>query len=162
MSQTPYGRKDRLIREKHHDSYYEREKPSEPARCPGCGAFYTGGRWTWTAPAEKTAPLQVHCPACRRIGDNYPAGRVEIGGEFFFGHREEIENLVRNVEELEKANHPLQRLLKFTPREDGALITTTGIHLARRIGEALARAYQGDLTVQYADQEQSVRVYWRR
>jgi NMD protein affecting ribosome stability and mRNA decay len=162
MSQTPYGRKDRLIREKHHDSYYEREKLPEPTRCPGCGAFHTGGRWTWTPPAEKTPPHRALCPACRRINDNYPAGRVEIEGDFFPRHREEIENLIRHVEEQEKANHPLQRLIKLTLREEGLLATTTGIHLARRIGESLWRAYKGDLTVQYADEEQSVRVYWRR
>ena len=48
------------------------------------------------------------------------------------------------------------------PRESGASVTTTGIHQARRIGEALSRAYKGDLTIQYADGEQSIRVYWQR
>ncbi len=162
MSQSPYGRKDRLIREKRHDSYYEREKLPEPSRCSGCGACYTGGRWTWKAPPAQPPPHQTLCPACRRIADDYPAGQVEIEGDFFRGHRSEMENLIRNVEEQEKANHPLQRLIRIAARPEGALITTTGIHLARRIGEALSRAYKGELTIQYADQEQSIRVYWRR
>jgi len=41
-------------------------------------------------------------------------------------------------------------------------VTTTGIHVARRIGEALARAYKGDLSYQYAEGEKRIRVYWRR
>ena len=42
------------------------------------------------------------------------------------------------------------------------LVTTTGIHVARRIGEALARAYKGDLSYQYAAAEKRIRVYWQR
>lgn len=42
------------------------------------------------------------------------------------------------------------------------LITTTGIHIARRIGEAISRAYQGDLTFTYGDGEKTIRVFWNR
>lgn len=46
--------------------------------------------------------------------------------------------------------------------QDAVLLTTTGINLARRIGEALSRAYKGELTFQYGDGEESIRVYWQR
>jgi hypothetical protein len=46
--------------------------------------------------------------------------------------------------------------------QNHTLVTTTGIHVARRIGEALGRAYKGDLSYQYADGEKRIRVYWQR
>ena len=162
MSQYPYGRKDRLIKEKRHDSYYEKEKPPEPSRCDVCGSLYTGGHWTWKEPPRNARVHRTTCPACRRISDSYPAGTIELKGEFLREHRPEIENLIRNVETQEKTLHPLQRLIEITDGGDRVLVTTTGIHLARRIGEALSRSYKGDLSVQYADEEQSIRVYWER
>jgi hypothetical protein len=42
------------------------------------------------------------------------------------------------------------------------LITTTGIHLARQIGEALTHASQGDLEFTYGDGEKSIRMIWHR
>jgi hypothetical protein len=102
------------------------------------------------------------CPACRRIADHCPAGYVEIIGPFFANHRVEILNLIRNVEKQEKHEHPLERIIAITPDQEPLLVTTTGLHLARRIGEALARAYKGDLSFRYADDETSIRVYWQR
>lgn len=162
MAQYPYGRKDRLIKEKRHDTYFEKEKLADPTRCPVCHALFSNGRWTWKKPPEKTKVHTATCPACRRIADNYPAGRIEIRGEFFQEHKSEIENLIHNIEEQEKARHPLQRLISITGRDDRTLVTTTGIHLARRIGEALSRSYKGELSLHYGDGEQSIRVYWQR
>jgi len=42
------------------------------------------------------------------------------------------------------------------------LVTTTGVHLARRIGEALSRSYKGEFSFQYGDGEKTLRVYWER
>jgi hypothetical protein len=45
----------------------------------------------------------------------------------------------------------------------GALeISTTDLHLARRIGEALCSAYRGRLEVRYSPDEYRVRVNWSR
>jgi len=40
--------------------------------------------------------------------------------------------------------------------------TTTGVHIARRIGESLSRACQGDYSFQYGDAEKIIRVFWSR
>jgi len=40
------------------------------------------------------------------------------------------------------------------------MITTTDVHLPRRIGEAVHRAYRGDLDVKYSPDEYTVRVNW--
>jgi hypothetical protein len=45
---------------------------------------------------------------------------------------------------------------------DKIVITTTDVHLARRIGEAVHHAYQGDLDVKYSPDEYMVRVSWSR
>ncbi len=45
----------------------------------------------------------------------------------------------------------------------GALeVTTTDIHLARRIGDSLCSAYRGSLDVRYSPEEYRVRVNWSR
>lgn len=154
------GRRDRLLQERRHDTYQERAKLPEPTVCSGCRALFVDGRWCWKA-APETAH-QAICPACRRIADDFPAGFVEIKGPFFQEHRKEILNLIRNLEAREKSDRPLERLMRMKKEAGQTLITTTGIHLARRIGEALARSYNGDLSYQYGDGEQSIRVYWER
>ena len=45
---------------------------------------------------------------------------------------------------------------------NGVLITTTDIHLARGIGEAIHHAYQGDLEFHYNPAENLLRVNWSR
>jgi NMD protein affecting ribosome stability and mRNA decay len=160
MTKNLPGRKDRLLNEKRHDVYQERNKWPEFTRCSDCGALVVNGRWTWQAvPAKFYAAI---CPACRRIADRYPAGYVEIKGSFFPEHQAEILNLIHNIERQEKSEHPLERIMAITTANDYLLITTTGLHLARRLGEALSRAYKGELSVQYADAGNCIRVYWQR
>lgn len=160
MNKGLSGRKDRLIKEWHHDPYQQRKKWPEPTLCRVCGAVFANGHWSWQAtPVEAS---EVICPACRRIADNYPAGYVEIKGPFFETHREEISNLVQNAERREKTERPLERIIAVKYSDDHATITTTGVHVARRIGEALSSAYSGELLFQYADEERSIRVLWHR
>lgn len=150
-----------MIREEIHDTYREREKPKEPARCPDCGAVFKKGRWVWV----DEAPADVHehtCPACQRMRDDYPAGFVTVGGSFFDAHRNEIVNLVRNEAEKESGEHPLKRIMGVKDTEDGVLVTTTDAHLARRIGDALARAYEGELDYDYNRDDDMLRVTWKR
>lgn len=132
MSRGMQRRNDRLIKEKRHDAYKETGKWPEPTLCPECEALFIHGRWSWEkSPKEAN---KTTCPACRRIADNYPAGYVEIKGNFFLEHQEEILNLARNVEKQEKSERPLERIMAITDNKDHTLVTTTGIHLARRIG----------------------------
>lgn len=147
MDKSQYGRRDRLVQEKVHDAYQERGKWPEPTVCTTCGALFADGKWIWQkAPAGS---YTIVCPACQRIADNYPAGHLMIKGSFFEQHREEILNLVHNTEKQEKGEHPLERLMAIVDEKDHTMITTTGIHLARRIGEALSHAYQGDFDFTY-------------
>jgi len=158
MDKGNFGRRDRLVKEKRHDTYRERKKRTEPTVCTVCRAVFVGGRWTWNEPPVD-ASTDV-CPACMRIADDFPAGYVEFKGHFFQQRQDEIMNLVSNEEKLEKGEHPMERVMKIIPQQGQTLITTTGVHIARRLGEAVARAYQGDLTFNYGDNEKSIRVEW--
>ena len=159
-------RRDQLRQEYEHDSYKSRHKPSEPSVCPDCGAIFHAGRWQWSTPSAEAT--EVVCPACHRIRDHFPAGFLQIEGEFFATHRDEILSLIRHHAEKERAEHPLARIvaLKEGEGEDGSenglLVTTTDIHLARDLGEALHHAYHGNLEFHYNAAENLLRVHWRR
>jgi len=137
-----------------------RNKPPEPALCPECGLVFHKGRWQ-----RAPRPVKAHehlCPACHRIKDRFPAGYVKLSGDFLGAHRDEIRHLIRNEEQQEAANHPLQRIMEITEEGGVTSVTTTDVHLARRIGEALHHAYQGKLDIKYSQDEYVVRVAWER
>jgi NMD protein affecting ribosome stability and mRNA decay len=153
-------RRDNIVAETGHDAYRERGHIADPAVCPECRAVYLKGRWHW-APAPRGAAEHT-CPACRRIADAYPAGFLSIGGPYFAAHRTELLNLVRNQETAEKDEHPLNRIMTLEEGSDGLEITTTDVHLPRRIGEALHDAHAGTIEVEYAEDDTVARVRWRR
>lgn len=148
------------LREEVHDPYRTRAKASTPARCKQCGATYRKGRWIWEQPPAASATLE--CPACRRIRDRYPAGEITVRGSFWTAHSDEVAQLVRNVEKAEYAEHPLHRIIAMR-RGGGALtITTTDIHLPRRIAHALEAAWGGSLATHYDEAGYFVRIGWLR
>lgn len=153
-------RRDRLIQDPVHDPYRAKRKLPEPTACPDCGAVFRQGSWRWTP-----SPLDAHrhlCPACQRVRDDYPAGHVTVKGEFLESHGDEILSLVRNLEKREKTAHPLHRIMDTRTEQHALVITTTDIHLARAIGEALHDAYQGELDHRYSEEERLIRVTWSR
>ena len=153
-------RRDRLLQEETPDAYKLRGKLAEPSVCPQCGAVFHAGRWVWGDAPEGAHPDT--CPACHRINDGYPAGYVRLAGAFFASHRDEILNLVRHEEQRERQAHPLKRIMAFDDQTDALLITTTDVHLARSIGEAVHRAYQGELEFHLKPDENLLRVDWMR
>jgi predicted Fe-S protein YdhL (DUF1289 family) len=154
------ARSGKMIQPGRHDTYKNLGKLHEPTVCSGCGVVYLDGRWSW-AGAPKGAHQAV-CAACQRIADRFPAGRIEIGGAFFKEHRDEIMRLVRNVESTEKKERPMERIMAIADDGEQTVVTTTGIHVARRIGESLSHSYQGKFDFRYGDGEDSIRVTWSR
>lgn len=154
-------RRDSMYEERVQDPYRARMKWPEPTVCPDCGAVFHDGRWTW---GDAPEGAEAHrCPACSRIHDRVPAGILVMGGDFLEAHRDEIMNLVHNQELKEKDEHPLERIMGEEQGDNGdTVLTFTGVHLTRAVGEALKRAYEGDLEIQFADSDAVMRVNWRR
>jgi hypothetical protein len=156
------SRQDRMIvsQESVHDTYQIRGKLPEPTACPECGAVFHKGRWTWAA---RPAGAHEHrCPACSRIHDKFPAGSITISGPYLASHRAELLGQARNEEKAQRADHPLSRIMAVEEHPDRVTITTTDLHLPRRIGEALRRAHEGELTIDHEKQSYLVRVTWTR
>ena len=153
--------KSHLIDEHRHDPYKARGKHAGITVCPSCSAVHAEGRWTWadTPPAHAEREL---CSACHRIKDNYPAGEITLSGAFIARHGDEIIRLARNVEDAEKSDHPLQRIMGIANDGDRIVITTTDIHLPRRIGHAIEKAYKGELDTNYDEAGYFVRMRWQR
>lgn len=143
-----------------NDPYQEEGKLAEPAVCGECGAVYLEGRWQWAARPAQAAT--AHCPACRRIHDEIPAGYVTIEGEFARANRAELLNQIHNTEAHEKSEHPLQRIMEVREEGDKLVVTTTDVHVARAIGEGLHHAYKGELDFQYNRDDYLLRVSWCR
>ena len=56
----------------------------------------------------------------------------------------------------------MERLMGMADDNGRLVITTTDVHLARRLGEAVQRAYKGDATFKYGDHGAMLRVNWTR
>ena len=152
--------RDRIYDDKQHDPYHASGKYVEPTRCGTCGLVYHRGRWQQgEAPATGNVAA---CPACRRIADKLPTGVLTLAGAFVAAHRADLVHLVRNEAERERTDHPLHRLMTLEEEPARVVVTTTDIHLPRRIGEALKHAYDGELDVKFGADEYTVRVDWRR
>ena len=126
--------------------------------CSVCGVVYSGGRWHWAPKPADAQPCQ--CPACQRIHTRVPAGVVTLSGEGVGTRAKEMKQLARHQEEAEKAEHPLNRIIDFEDTPQGLTILTTDIHLPRRIGQAIRRAFGGVLRMKFEENGHSVTVDW--
>jgi NMD protein affecting ribosome stability and mRNA decay len=141
------------------DPYQRQQKLHEPAACGRCGAVYQHGRWQWGA--KPVHAVDEICPACRRIQEQLPAGLVTVHGPLTPQQKTEMIGLVRHQEDAEKAEHPLNRIISIEEGTEGLVISTTDIHLPRRIGEALERAFRGKIDMHFDDKGYFVRLDWR-
>jgi hypothetical protein len=141
------------------DPYQAQQGLHEGTVCPQCGAVYHDGRWQWVARAE--GAVEELCAACRRINDKFPAGIVTLHGDFAREHKEEMIRLARHQEEVEKKEHPLNRIMSIEEDKQGIVINTTDIHLPRHIGETVKRAFHGEIDAHFEEDGYFVRLDWR-
>lgn len=142
------------------DAYRPGRKARGSVHCPDCGAVFRKGRWIWAA--APPGAIRQRCPACRRIREGSPAGYIALSGAFFAAHRDEVLARIRNCESKEKSQHPLERIVAVEGAKGGATVTTTSVHLARRIAHALESAFKGSLSLHYNSQDNLLRVRWSR
>jgi len=154
-------RNDRLIQEHVHDPYFVRGKYHDPSVCAKCNLVFHDGIFDWPDGAPPNARKMV-CPACKRIDDNYEGGHVVLEGTFLADHKEDLVNTVKKAEEHEKRQRPLERIMDIVVGDDRIEVRTTYEPVARRIGQAVHKAYKGDLKMHYLEDEKFVRVHWRR
>lgn len=163
MDKYQRSQKDKLFKPSIHDPYCL-QRIEGSAICSQCGAVYQAGNWTWRRPENTLvhAAQVITCPACRRIADNMPAGTLTLSGSFLHKHRNEIIHLMENTEKVEKAEHALERIIMLTDSAKDLIVTTTGIHLAKRLGHALEGAFKGKSSYQYSKDEYGVSIRWTR
>jgi hypothetical protein len=143
-----------------HDPYAIKGKYAEPTVCSDCRAVYVHGRWQWgEAPPDAREAL---CPACHRIRDRLPAGEVQLSSAFVDVHRDKLVAIAWHEEAHEKSERPLNRIMGIEHGKGSMKVTTTDIHLPRRIAETVKRAYRGTVELQYAKNEYGLRAEWRR
>ena len=140
------------------DPYRWTQKPPLAAVCPQCGAVFRQGRWRWGK--RPAGAVEAVCQACHRINDEYPAGIVTLKGAKLGRLKAEMIQLARHQEQAEAREHPLNRIISLEDGADQVVIKTTDIHLPRRIGEAIQRAFKGELKADFDKGNYFVRVDW--
>src|SRR5208283_4577587 len=120
----------------------------DPSVCAKCNLVFHDGVFDWTDGALPNARRMV-CPACKRIDDNYEGGHVVLEGAFLAGHKEDVVNTIKKAGEQEKRQRPLERIMDLVVAKDRIEVRTTYEHVARKIGQAVHKAYKGDLKMQY-------------
>lgn len=162
------GKSRHMLEDSVHDPYKSTRKSAGYLSCPECKAVSHEGRWRWPWQLNEEEALAARevteelCPACRRIRDHYPGGQLTLSGPFFEKHRDEILNLIINIEEQEKQQHPLQRIVSRTRQDGKLLIAFTDPHLARAAGEAVQHAWKGEFTLEYSEGQNYLRASWHR
>lgn len=152
-------RRPELPNPRHQDKYPHSEKSADASVCKTCGVVLHGGRWRWGAPPVGKVQ-QIECPACVRIRTRDAVGTLRLDAPFR-AHRDEIQGLVRNEEQLEKEEHPLERVLRIEDAGDGLVVETTGLHLARRIANKLERRFHRQASFHYGEEPERLIVDWK-
>jgi len=98
------GRRDKLI-QRNARRYRNRGKYTKPTVCADCGRALRGGALSWgKAPAGAARAV---CPALPPDRRSFPRRAVELSGDFYRDHRDEILNLVRNRRGRREGERPI-------------------------------------------------------
>jgi NMD protein affecting ribosome stability and mRNA decay len=153
--------------ENYGDPYITQAGRAEVRMCSVCEAVYYDQRWYLKnqVDTKKLRGQEIHytvCPACRKTRDRSPGGIVHLSGDFILQHKDDIMNLIRNEGDRAMAINPLERIIDIEGNGAGYNVLTTNERLAQRVGKALHRAYGGDVTYKWSEDNKLARVVWRR
>ena len=150
------------------DPYLPRGASKKISVCGGCRAVYMNKRWYANGAAYETAVkrpdnVNVVCPACLKIRDNFPGGIVTLKGEYVLPHKADLMKLIKNEEERARKLNPLERVMSVKENGFGSLvISTTNEKLAQRLGRAIRKAFHGDVSYHWSHDNKLARVDWER
>jgi NMD protein affecting ribosome stability and mRNA decay len=139
-----------------------------PRICERCGAVYSKRRWTVSSTLSPrrlrtiAAPDATLCPACRLIAEGRFGGEVRVSGAFVADHGDEVERLIRNEAARAAEDNPLARIVRFDRSRAGFTVRTTTEHLAKRLGQALRKAFDGTVRYRFSHENKFAHVTWSR
>ncbi len=150
------------------DPYLPRGASQRVSVCESCHAIYQNKRWTvdravYEEAVQNPATVNLVCPACLKIRDDFPGGIVTLKGDYVLHHKHELMNLIKNEEEQARGFNPLERVMSV--KEDGfgsIIVTTTNEKLAQRIGRAIKKAFHGEVSYHWSHDNKLARVDWER
>ncbi len=149
------------------DPYLPKRGTHDMALCKQCQSIYHNKRWYReggfdTKKISLSSALQVTCPACQKIKDNFPGGIVTLTGDFLQEHKKDILNLIKNEEERARGFNPLERIIKISNGSKEVEISTTNEKLAQRIGRKIKKAFSGEVKYKWSQDTKLLRVSWSR
>lgn len=103
------------------------------------------------------------CPACEQMRAGVPNGFVYVYGNFFATHCDEVEQLLRNEAARAGEDNPLARIMEWERSDiDTLVLSTSTEHLAKRLGQALEKAFSGQVHYDFSHENKLARVRWHR
>jgi NMD protein affecting ribosome stability and mRNA decay len=153
-----------------HDAGRHRPPKTAPGLqvCPSCGAAYVNRRWVQAGQSARHAsrtvvPRSVLCPGCRMAAEGTWRGEVRMSGSFLSAHRPEVERLLRNEAARAGEDNPTGRITRWmSDGPDALTVRTTSEHLAKRLGQALHKAFRGRVRYQFSHENKFAHVLWSR
>lgn len=149
------------------DSYLPRGACQKSA-CERCHSVYMNKRWyadsdLYENMKKNGEAIEVVCPACLKIRDNFPGGILTLKGSYIISHKQELLNLIKNEEGRARGFNPLERIMSVHENSFGKLvISTTNEKLAQRLGRAIKKAFHGEVVYNWSHDNKLVRVEWER
>jgi hypothetical protein len=90
-------------------------------------------------------------------------GELRLSGPCLAARGASIERLLQNEAGRAAEDNPTARILTWDrPADDNWRITTTTEHLAKRLGEALHKAFHGSVHYEFSHENKFAHVTWRR
>lgn len=132
--------------------------------CLGCGAVYYDKHWhtnkKYAAILKNQKAIKKElCPECKNAKNENFEGEILLKN--LSKEKEEILNLVRNIEKRAKKRDPEDRIIKIEDKGKTVRILTTENQLAVSIGKQIDRAFKGgELKIKWSEKDALVRVIW--
>lgn len=121
--------------------------------CPQCGAIEEKKRWYWDSEvpeSQRREHKEELCPGCMAIKNGWIEGEVILKNRIVKLVPNQIESMVRNLEERHRHDDPKNRIVKIQKFKNMWKIFTASPFLARRIGEELEGTYHSKVHYSFA------------